>query len=511
MKNIDQSYKNLIIVLSRISKDELGVLIQYLNLFSTTNNKKESRIILLLNFLIDNHEADFFQVKEAVFPSGTNLAFQKIINRLHDKVFESLLLDVNINRIDAYSPNGRAILDIKKLNAKYKIASGKELYLSTLNFINRIISKAKKYELYSDLIEALHDKQHIQNLRKGSKTFEKVETEIQFYKQCLHYQMEARKYVDMIHYEMNFQHSKSRKKEFFQEAIQKIKTFYKETKINSLKYEYLLLEMDYYQMIANYSLSNNACNEVLSLLATAPSINNKRQLPYMELNKSYNHLMLGNFPDSIEYAKKGITFFNAGTYPYNMLNEIKFYAYYYMGEIKLAKEVIFRLISNNNIQRTEFQDSKWKYFQACSLFLLGDFNEALDLLEKTNEIKVDEQGWNIAIRKLTILCYIELTTKGGADIRASQAIKAFIKYAKKIKLKARNKAILALLISLEKHNFNYKETYNQHPELLQKLKQSKKWFKYEVQSPELILLDQWVEAKANDIELKHFNYDDIFN
>lgn len=510
MNSNEHSLRNLTIVINRLDKEEIQTLFSYLSAFKSKIIVGESNLTTLLKYIIDNREHDFYLAKEIIMPDNSDLNFQKLINRLHDKVFESLILDINLLRGNNYSPKGKAQADIKKLNIKYRVATTKGLYASTLNFMNRIITKAKKYEFYSDLIEVLHDKQHIQNLRYGSKTFLKIERDIEFYKKCLDYQLKARQYNDMIHQEMSFKHSKSKKIAFYEDGIARIKEFYQETKAKTIQYQYLQLEMDYYQLISKYHLSNKACNQILKLLKDSPAVYNLRRVPYMQLNMSYNYLMLGNFKKSISLAKKALSFFTIGSYPFNLLNEIQFYCYYYSGNIKGANKTITLLLNSTEIQKTEFQESKWKYLKACCLFQMKEFKQALHLLKETNEIKTDEQGWNVAIRKLIILCYVELNIIDASDIKAEQAIEAFVKFSRKVKLKARNKIILELLKSLANNYFNYDLTYKKNKKLIKQLRESKRWFKYEVQSPELILLDQWFESKINKTELT-FDYTDHFN
>lgn len=123
------------------------------------------------------------------------------------------------------------------------------------------------------------------------------------------------------------------------------------------------------------------------------------------------------------------------------------------------------------------------------------YREASLLLNNLEEIEKDKEGWNLWIRIMRILCSIELLKLNLIDYD----IESFRKYIQRLNrsrdVRKRDQLILKVLLELDRCDYDFEEVSEKQEKTLDNLKSLNKEFRWQPNSPELILFHDWFEAK----------------
>jgi hypothetical protein len=127
-------------------------------------------------------------------------------------------------------------------------------------------------------------------------------------------------------------------------------------------------------------------------------------------------------------------------------------------------------------------------------------------LNNLEEIEKDKEGWNLWIRIMRILCSIELLKLNLIDYD----IESFRKYIQRLNrsrdVRKRDQLILKVLLELDRCDYDFEEVSEKQEKTLEMLKSLDKEYKWQPNSPELILFHDWFQAKLNK-QAYHPNFD----
>lgn len=117
-------------------------------------------------------------------------------------------------------------------------------------------------------------------------------------------------------------------------------------------------------------------------------------------------------------------------------------------------------------------------------------------MNKSLEIEKDKTGWNIALRTLNIIVFIELSKIN----EASRALEALRKYMERLtksdEVKQRDILIIKLLREIEKDGFRYDPKNANATKMLKELSEKDKPVSWNYYTPELIPFHEWVKGTA---------------
>ena len=504
MENI-KSYEVIYALISSLSDDEKRIAKQYLLAFDKKKRAYIPKIIMLFNHIIIN-ENDKNPPLEDLYPSKNKAAFQLLCYHLRDKVLESLILEVNINRPGYTSAIGKATIECNKMLMQARLCFTKGQSQLAISLINTLISKGKKNEIYPVIIEGLYIKKRALNVRYGSKNSIKIQNEIVKYehrRDAGHQSLELQNQLQSL---TAFSNTISKKHIAFEKKIEDTEQKYKQYLTPNLEYNFLNLKMNYNQSIMHFETSNSYCKQLQKLMNTHKHLYREITEGSILLNQAHNYTFMGNFKKALVNAKKANHFFNDRSFNYFTLQKTTFYALYYQGKYTEAYTLAQTNKTLPQVQKTNFQQSQWNYWLAVCLFNKQEYKKSQKLLNEIQEIKKDTEGWNFSVRVLNFACSVELKNWDLGDSQID-ALRNF--YYRKQGLGARTNAILKIIIGLE-YSYNFKEVFEKHKKELIKLKTAKGWYKWNIQTPELFLFQQWFYSQ---IEEQHYHpdYSDLIN
>ena len=494
-----EKLKHLKQILDSMTEREKTVLNDYLTSFDSRGKGYKPKTLILLQLLNKYDDLDdVYRLFKKKMPSDD--AIRMNINRLKDKIGESLLLDINISHEDAYDEISRVRVEVAKKKLVALIYIGRGLRTEALELYDKVISLGSKYELYNEVIEVQYLKQQTIGLKFGKKEFDKLNDSIAFNEQCRTAFQNARKaYHEIIlNYGFKGLNRSNPDPKYEQELEQKLNQLnadFKNTKSAQVGYYYNLLMIELNQVRRNIHQASKHCEHLVKTVKENPSVYHKRRLGIAYLNFSQNELFDFNFDSALAKALEGMACFPANSPNHSLGMELEFYAAFYSGKLAEAKEIITSLLTNEKLDQSDFRYAKWNYLLACVHFAEGNFSQVLLTLNEAHKMDKDREGWNIGIRVLSILNAIESEQFDYADSLIVN-LRQFIKEAlKEQAVRDRDRNILEILLNLRKNAYNFKETKEAKEDLLHKLEENSAENGWEIQSPELIVFQQWFDGK----------------
>lgn len=488
----DHSFIEIKKLMSKLSSDEVKVTKKYLVAFDTNATKKYSASLKLFNILLKRPAYDKEKAKKALKKDLTDESFDRLILRLRDKLLNAYILDINYERKGVYSEWSVAMFEVRHKLMQAQSVLGRGIRDSALRLFNKIILKAKKFELYAELVETLYYKQQILSLTKGQKVYTtKYLSDIQFYERCGKAVYRARDFYFKYFKYADFTGLNTNKLELLTEAIAELQQEYTATRSANVGYFMYCLMMEYYLAMEDYNRTHKTGLKRLKLLEKSPAIYMKRRMGHAYSDLADNKLYLFDFKQSLEYALKAQEYYKKNSFDYIIVKEFEFYSHYYNGNLNKAENTLKELFRELKWEEVPFEYSKTQYFQACVMFLNRKFKESARCLQECKEIEKDLEGWNIGIRILSIINQLEIPDLDYADSKI-QAMRKHIARIKELNpTRKRERIILKIFEALDRNSYNFTLTYEECKKDFEKLSSDKKGYRWEIKTPELIVFHKW--------------------
>ncbi len=483
--------KNLV---SKLKKDEVKSLLDYLIYYQGIKDDAGSKGRTLIELVVNDPDCTAKDAQFALYGKENYHAFNKLLNRVKDKIYEVMLFDQNLSK-PYYSNRNKVVFDIRKKLVQSEVLLLRGMTDDLESLQNKIILKAKEYEIYDSLIEALQAKQRFMVLKRGRKSVEQIDKEILQYEESRKAVQRARNLFTVIGSKINVATSWIDYKDDLTEAIKVLKE--DNEKINSATVAYFLgyLETEYFQNIGNYPEAEDVLQKIKSLLRENVSVYTDARLADVLVNLSNNELHLHEFENAISNSEEAQKYYSAYSDNFYVAREIEFFAHYYNGEIEEAEKIIEEIYNASRSSNTPFLYSKRAYLFACIKTIKGEIEKSNELLQEVKEIEKDKEGWNLSKRVLTIINRIEEKDFESADLKV-MSLQKFIKRILKFRhVRRRDILILRILHRLINDGFDFEKTYQSRKRYFDLLESNDSDHGWKIKSPEVIVFHKWYRAK----------------
>lgn len=421
-------------------------------------------------------------------------------NNLLEKVFEALTFDKHITNTNIFNEYDIITFRLKKKLLVFKILfrslnQGKTEALYEV--LNQIIDTAKEYEVYDVLIEALTTKKYIKGIRLGINEFNKINEEIIFFEQC----QKAVNYAADCYYRLilnnDFVKSLSGKDldNHFQLSIQQMESDYKKIKSEQINFYLYILYFALFERRKDYLKAIEYCTKLIALLKKNKVIYRKERIGMVLDNLSQFKTHMGNYKEAAIDARKAQEYYIENSFNYFTSKQQEFYAHMYNNDAPQALRCTEELLAQPLGDTGEFRKSKYVYFQSSVLFASKNYKAALDLLKMSLEIEKDKTRWNISLRVLNIMLFIEMDKISEAE-RSLESLRKYMERATKSdEISPRDVLIVKVLRELEKENFEFRSKNDAVQKMLKELSEKDTPLSWEHYSAELIPFHKWLEGK----------------
>lgn len=482
-----------------LTETEKAIIIKFLK--SNTSKSENSKTILTFNKLVNGEDLS----------SLNDPSINKLKSRIFEKSLDALMLERNLFTSNE-DLHDQVTFKLKKQLIQCRLLYKKQTAskIRVVKYmLNKIISEAKANEIYSVLIEALIQQKYILGIRLGPEKFKEIEDETIFFEECFKAHQRATDcYFHLILNDVSVKSIKESDIEnHIKHSIEQIEKDYTYTNSQSVNYYLHIMRFALLEKQKKYKEALVICNKLLLLMKTNKSIRRKDRMGFIYNHLGYFNIHLGHYELAASFNKKAVTYFIKNSVHMSMSYMQGFYSYFYSGNYSRASHYVSQLISQPKSNAGQFRSSIYIYFKACLLFAQGQYKEAQVLLREPLEIEKDKTRWNISLRILNIMIFVELNKKNEA-IRANEALRKFLERTRKIdELKPRDLLISKLLKEMEKSNFVFDEENSLATQLLSQLSDKNSEVAWEHYTSELIPFHEWVEGKRvkTDI-LKQMEY-----
>lgn len=495
--------KELFSIVSSLHEEEIKTLQRYLHCFDTINENHEPKSERLLNLIIHNNQAEL-KLFEKKF---TKQAFSMLVLRLYDKVLDTLTFDINIKRPESYSDLVVARMTVRKRLLYTQALGSKNQIFENISLYQKIITTAKEYEFFDELLIAMYDLQNLYAALSKYNEFESLSKEIEHYEEVRQQVKKAYNTFNKYGIERTMSPEDGSLILQLENILPQLKTHYLLSKSAQTGWFYYRLLIEYHQSKQNYSEGYAACSALLKLQQDSPSIRSGTYMAITYKMSAQFSMFLYNFDEALVSILKAQNFDRKSKHNLNLSFESEFLANFYRGSYQDARFIINGLAEKTDPEENGFSHSKYAYYSACCSFIEGSYSDVTRNLNETKEIEKDKDGWNIAVRILGIMHQIENEDFDLADSRIESMRKHIERTMKEKGIRPRFIVILKTLRDLVNNSFDFEKIWNTRQSYFELLaNDADETHHWRILSPELIRFDVWFEAKAKGV-----SYQDIFN
>ena len=491
---------------------EKSVFRNMLRLFDVERGTKGGLSVKLFNLLKKETELkeETFYIKQLYgkTDSKSSEAFRKLIERFRDKMYESVILDINQGKPGIFTKLVASQVEMRKMLSIFWLIMIRGISIPEKKRIyNKVFKICYEYELFDELVIFL--KLHLDNIDihdGAKKTRQRVE-EIIKVTECSNAILLSHHSVYLNIYDVqnrSIANQENVKQAY--EAVQEIKLLLEKFPLDNIRYNYQLLLGLYYHYLLDYKKEELIFTEMIDFVINSSAVFTRNRVATCYMNVSYIKTYLYKFDEAIKnivasreyykYQSKSVQYY---------YQETEILLFIYTKQYQTAQEIMDLVIKNEGLKESALLDSKRAYIAAVIKFLTKNYKGAFKDLQDTKEIEAEKEGWNIGIRMLHIYLTLETEKIDLADQRIESLRKHIERTIKMKNIRKRDVVIFRIVNQLSRNGFNFKRVLKERQKDFELLKSYDLDYKWEARSHELILFDQWFEAKAKGIP-----YDPIF-
>ncbi|MEK6616681.1 MAG: hypothetical protein AABZ32_11340, partial [Bacteroidota bacterium] len=364
------------------------------------------------------------------------------------------------------------------------------------HLLDDVIADAKKWDCYSDHVDALHKQKSNYGLMQGEKEYEKFQKETERYERYLAATRRSVDWNNKLTIATKFNANPDRKKilKIVNAGIKEMKCDYKLTGLPVVLYYQKILEIEYYFQHYNYKQAKQVCLSRMNLLKKYPSLCDSQRMGYVHDFMAQCYIILKEFKKAmvhLQLAQKNIL---KGTVDYLVSKEQDFFLLFYDGQYEKAKQIIETALKNFPADVEPFRKGKLNFFLACVLFKLNNHAATLKILRQKTEVFNDKAGWLFSSKLIEIMILHEM--KNPNEMKSAlERFRKFVGYNKEAFTK-RDHAVVRLLYLLENCNFMLRGKNKREARkiitLLMSNRSAYRWLPY---SHEVIRFEYWVQEE----------------
>ncbi len=484
--------------LLKLKKKEVSSLITFLNAYRKESSEEALKSIRLVKLLLKGKKYTSNEIQEILYGKNNYHAFNKLVNRLKEKIREVLIFDSNLMIPNHYGKRNQTVFEIRKKLLQSEIMFYRGMNDELENFLNKIIKKTKEYEIYDSLLAALDIKQRYRNFRFGIERNGKLKNEIEFYTLIRDKLIRAREIFYNLTAKINFSASNIEYQIELESSLVLLQSDYESTKSPTIGYYYFLLQTEKYQNVNDLLSAQNILSKLVILVRNSPSVYTNYTLGNTLLNFGNNELLMYNFSSSESNFHEAISYSGNSSVNNAVAKELRFHALFFSSQIVQSEKLIEELYHASRTSNTPFLYSKRAYLLACVKTLNRDFEASIELLKEVKEIEKDKEGWNIGVRILSCMNWIELENFEKADREIEKLDRHIIRTMETKHVRKRDIVIKDILLQLMQHGYDFKKCYKNQQNNFDLLESVDQEYRWKIKSPEMLIFQEWFISKVEN-------------
>lgn len=478
-----------------MSPQEQEVAKQVIVSFNRKFGDYEPKTLKLFQFISDNTDLGNFddeQVKNLLFPEMDEATFGKLTSRLREKLFESLILDVNLDRKGMYQPSWLVRQKARKSLITAEILSIRNQRDKAEKLIRKTIRECQKHELY-DLLIGLNHISFINtcNVKGGECTAQNFE-DFQSYleKERLKKTAEMHMYKYAF-YGINRASAKPNPKDVLKD-IQKIEHALENgPEVPSAQYFLLQLKTVYWELKGNFNNQVRFARQLRHLFVQYPHLSSDIRNINAYLQEFTALLNLNVHKQALEAVREAQKLAVPGTSSYFEITKNQVYPLIHLGRLHEARQIIEDLLDDERVQG--LMQEKLRYLLCVVLRENGQYGLVSRTLMELHELpSAERNGWNVGVRFMEIQNRLENERFDLAETQIQNLKRFMERHNSSLKDRKREVVILRILLQLSKLNFDYSALMSNNAQLVDLLQGAGAEYRWDPFGAETIPFDQWL-------------------
>jgi len=498
---MDQSpfnYSKAIIKVLR--EEEVKAIRNYLGCFDSNFTRANNKNVKLFNLLVEHPDIDWDQARRRVNQTMADDSFVRTCRRLLKKLYQGLILDVNIERKDAYSLRTKVKYRSRKKLMAIEILKSRGLFEEANRLLDSTIAETKSYELYTELVEALRERALSEGLQQRKLARLKTLTEIDIYSAHKKTLALARDWHDGYFATRGSFSGKQEKSFVLMDALSELKRAKEEINSYRVEFYYLGMLVEYLVLAKQYKLGCEVGEKLVDLTSKAIPLKSNEVKGEAILSLGRNRLLTFDFYRSQEDFKQAGKLFSKGSEGYAKAMEFEAKCLVYQMKFQESYEKLHLLIERGNKEKTPVHWARWNYLAAATLFLDGHHKSVRFYLNQATELANDKEGWQLGPKILSILNWVESGKNDFAKEEVAQ-LEQFLEECEDLNaFTQRELLIVEVLTKLKRSGFDFQATWKIHQDLLAKLESANGKLTWDIHTHEVFPFHKWFESKVRKEE-----------
>lgn len=491
-----ERYLNQLLDVIRVLKGpELDVARKHLKAYESNHTVNRRKMFLLYKYIKINEIGDYQKLKKRVSADSTDDSFNKLIRRTTERIQESLIIDVNISRKNSYPDLFKTKFNLNKMLSQAQIIAGRGLIVRSESIFVNIIRRAKKFELYNELLEALYFKQTLSYSMHGMKAYEDSKEEIAFYENCRRLLIDSKAIQRELEYNLDRKSNKGKIDDSVKDKMAVLYVNYESTRSSNILSYYYIMKLEVENIENKHFQVDNTIDKFIDLIKESPPLYSKNRISIMYKLLSESKLKQLDFDSALAAINNSVEWVGVEGVVYISIITKKIQVFILTALFTEAINKLNSLKESKVLATLKFENSIVLYLESIAHFGLKEFKKAQIALSSKTEIEKDKEGWNVWIRIMRLLCSIEMLKLNMIDYDIESFRKYLERTSKQYEVRERDKLVLKVLLELDKNDYNFSLTAVVAADELEKLKSTDKKYAWNPDSPELILFHDWFNAK----------------
>lgn len=484
------------VLIESLTPPQVKVLRTYLNAFAGRGDEN-TKLGRLFDALSSKPGMPPEYYSNLVYGKQNVRALIRLSSRLYYKILDSLLIDINVNRlIESEDENMMMVVLIRKMMLQYYIlrlsAKTDEIGISLL-FKAKDISE--KYEFYSTLIEVAQLLKARSTAKGRNSAYANWEKQIEFYNHARDCYLRAfdwyNKYQELHNYQQNL--SVAKHIEFLQKATKSLEEDYSTSRSPTVKYFHGVLSVALLEQQGNYNEAIAQCKSLLDHLNKFPAIHTRARISTQYSNIAIMEFHNGRLSEAIKYNELSISVSLPHSidmiYKLQQKAEILFYMGLWDEALRVSDDLISTIPGHYQVLK-----AKTEILRAAVLFSMKEYKQAAVLFGQKFILSADKAGWEIAVRILRIMSLVELEKNDEAETVFQNLLRYSQRTNHSFEISQRYKAIIKLLSVLSRAGFEISASNSKLVSQLESISERPE-LTWVYGTSELIAFDEWLRNK----------------
>lgn len=445
--------------------------------------------------------------EELLIDIDINIKYDSIrrsCSRLTERVLELISSNNCILDDEIYDSRAQEILSMRKKLIYFDILAYRGMNIEAKGILEKVIKVARRYEYLDVLSLALSKKRKAFRLSISKDELDAIKIELERVISCRDAVEKAEEFCSKLIRSANSSKEFTLARKGLNSIIQHLQVVYDRCAIATLLDYIYIFRIEKCEFEEDWINAHSLLKDHMVFINSNEAIYSKNRYGTAVLNYINSSICLFDFTEAAKYILTAKACCKNQSANLLVVYEMEFLLIYFNANLNSYKKFNNILIElANKTYKSEYKKNLISYYNSIVEFLDGNFQNTYKTLNNLKALEKDKEGWNIAIRILSIMCQIELENYELAESLIENLRKHVERVQKNSTVGKRDEKILKILISLSRDSFNFKKVAKKREKDLLLLGDQGAEYRFRLMKPEMIVFQEWFYARTQNQPYNH--------